>query len=51
MVVLHFDSVDKAKEWYASYEWKMAVQARQGVSVSNVIVCEGLDAYGVLVQT
>ncbi|MGB6103093.1 MAG: DUF1330 domain-containing protein [Pusillimonas sp.] len=44
VVVLRFDSFEKAKEWYASYEYELAIQARKGASISNVIVCEGLEA-------
>jgi uncharacterized protein (DUF1330 family) len=38
---LEFESVDKAKAWYASPEYRKAIDARQGAAVFDMIVAPG----------
>jgi len=40
-VLLEFESVDKAKAWYASPEYRKAIDARQGAAVFDMIVAPG----------
>ena len=41
IVVLEFDSFERAKEWWASEEYRAPKALRQSASVSNIIVVEG----------
>ncbi|MEK7210694.1 MAG: DUF1330 domain-containing protein [Candidatus Binatota bacterium] len=42
LVVLQFDSMERAKEWWASKEYSGAKQVRQKTAVTNMIVVEGV---------
>ena len=42
LVVLEFDSVEKAKAWRASPEYAEAKKVREGCARSNMVVVEGL---------
>ena len=42
LVVLEFESVERAKEWWASKEYSAAKQVRQKAAVTNMIVVEGV---------
>lgn len=42
LVVLEFESVERAKEWWASNEYSAAKQVRQKTAVTNMIVVEGV---------
>lgn len=42
LVVLEFESVERAKEWWASKEYSAAKQVRQKTAVTNMIVVEGV---------
>lgn len=41
IVVLQFDSVERAKKWWASKEYSIAKKIRQKTAVTNMIVVEG----------
>lgn len=41
IVVLKFESVARAKEWYNSGEYQAIIGIRQGASNGNVVVVEG----------
>ncbi len=41
IVVLEFDSFERAKEWWASEEYRAPKALRQSASISNIIVVEG----------
>jgi len=41
LVVLEFESVEKAKAWWSSQEYAAPKQLRQSSSVGNLIVVEG----------
>ena len=41
LVVLEFESVERAKEWWASKEYSAAKQVRQRTAITNMIVVEG----------
>lgn len=41
IVILQFDNMQRAKEWWASKEYGPAKQARQKTAVTNMIVVEG----------
>jgi uncharacterized protein (DUF1330 family) len=41
VVVLEFESVDRAKEWWASEEYREPKGIRQRASISNMIIVEG----------
>lgn len=43
LVVLQFDSVEKAKAWRASPEYAEAKKVRERCARSNMIVVEGVD--------
>jgi uncharacterized protein (DUF1330 family) len=43
VVVMEFDSIDKAKEWWSSEEYTKAKKYRYEASESRMIVVEGLD--------
>jgi uncharacterized protein (DUF1330 family) len=42
LVVLEFDSVERAKQWWSSQEYSAAKQVRHRTAVTNMIVVEGL---------
>ena len=42
IVVLEFESLERAKEWWASEEYRGPKELRQSASVANMIVVEGL---------
>jgi uncharacterized protein (DUF1330 family) len=42
VVVLEFDSVERAKQWWASEEYRLPKQLRQNASRANMIVVEGV---------
>ncbi len=42
LVVLEFESVEKAKEWYQCQEYSAAIPIRQKAAKTNIIVVEGL---------
>ncbi len=42
LVVLEFESVERAKEWWASKEYSAAKQVRQRTAVTNMIVVDGV---------
>ena len=41
VVVLQFDSVEHAKRWYDSPEYRQARAARAGAAVMNMLIVEG----------
>ncbi|MBI2211161.1 MAG: DUF1330 domain-containing protein [Deltaproteobacteria bacterium] len=41
IVVLEFESLERAKEWWSSKEYGPAKQVRQKTAVTNMIVVEG----------
>jgi uncharacterized protein (DUF1330 family) len=43
VVVLEFDSFERAKEWWASEEYRHPKSLRQSASVANMIVVEGVS--------
>ena len=42
LVILEFESVEQAKRFYASPEYRAARQQRQGAAQMNMLVVEGL---------
>lgn len=42
VVVLEFDSVERARAWWASEEYRGAKEVRQRTAATNMIVVEGL---------
>ena len=42
VVILKFQSIEKAKAYYQSVEYTAAIQARQGASVMRMVVVEGV---------
>ena len=41
MVVLEFESLDRATSWYHSNEYKEAIAARQGAAIFTMVALEG----------
>jgi uncharacterized protein (DUF1330 family) len=41
LVVLRFDSVERAKEWWASEEYRPAKELRQETAATNLIIVDG----------
>lgn len=41
LVMLEFESLERAKQWWASKEYSAAKQVRQKTAVTNMIVVEG----------
>lgn len=41
IVVIEFDSYEKAKAWYASDGYRVAMAVRQSASVGNLMLVEG----------
>ena len=42
IVVLEFDSVDKAKQWYHSEDYRPAKEIRLGATTGNTVLVEGV---------
>ena len=42
LVVLEFESADRAKQWWSSQEYSIPKQIRQKTSLTNMIVVEGV---------
>jgi len=42
MVVLQFESFERAREWYASAEYAPAIEIRHRAAVSQLILVEGV---------
>ena len=42
LVVLEFDSAERARAWYDSPEYRAARQARAGASVTKMVIAEGV---------
>ena len=42
VVVLEFDNFERAKEWWASEDYRSPKELRQNASISKVVVVEGL---------
>ena len=42
LVVLEFDSVERARDWWASEEYKDAKALRQRSALTNMVVVEGV---------
>ena len=41
LVVLEFESVERARAWYESADYQAAIRARQGGAISKVLMVEG----------
>jgi uncharacterized protein (DUF1330 family) len=41
LVILEFDTVSQAKEWWASSEYRAAKELRQKTAITDMIVVEG----------
>jgi uncharacterized protein (DUF1330 family) len=46
VVIIEFESVERAKEWWASEEYRAARELRQRTSTGSLIVIEGLKVEG-----
>ena len=44
VVIIEFESVERAKEWWASEEYRAARELRQRTSTGSLIVVEGVAA-------
>ncbi len=42
MVLLEFESLERAKEWYNSPEYQEAIAAREGAATFHMLALEGL---------
>ena len=42
LVILEFDSVERAKQWWASEEYREAKALRQRTAMTNLIIVEGV---------
>ena len=42
VVVLEFESMERAKQWWSSQEYSAAKQVRHKTAITNMIVVEGL---------
>ncbi len=42
VVIIEFESVERAKEWWASEEYRAAKELRQRTSIGSLIVVEGV---------
>ena len=42
MVLLEFESLERAKEWYHSPEYRKAIAAREGAATFHMLAMEGL---------
>lgn len=45
-VVVEFESVDKAREWYHSASYRQALPRREAAATSNVIIANGFTMGG-----
>ncbi|MCP5268639.1 MAG: DUF1330 domain-containing protein [Zoogloeaceae bacterium] len=45
LVIVEFDSVERAKQFYDSPEYRAAREARAGAAVMNMLVVEGLAGF------
>ncbi len=43
VVIIEFESVERAKEWWASEEYREARELRQRTSTGSLIVIEGVE--------
>lgn len=47
VVVVEFDTLEQAREWYASPEYALTIPMRQRAANANLVIVEGLPAqYG-----
>ena len=44
LVIIEFESVERAKEWWASEEYRAAKMLRQRTSTGSLVVVEGVAA-------
>ena len=44
VVIIEFESVERAREWWASEEYRPARELRQRTSIGSLIVVEGVAA-------
>lgn len=42
VVIVEFDSADKARQWYRSEDYRPAKEARQKASSANFVIVEGV---------
>jgi uncharacterized protein (DUF1330 family) len=42
-VVLEFESLERAREWWASEDYRAAKTLRQGAALASVILAEGIE--------
>lgn len=42
LVIIQFDSVERAKQWWASEEYRDAKALRQRTAVTNLVIVEGV---------
>lgn len=42
LVIIQFDSVERAKQWWASEEYREAKALRQRTAITNLVVAEGV---------
>jgi uncharacterized protein (DUF1330 family) len=42
LVIIQFDSVERAKQWWASEDYREAKALRQRTAITNLVVVEGL---------
>jgi uncharacterized protein (DUF1330 family) len=43
MAILTFPTMEEAKDWYDSPEYRAARKAREGLAVCRILVCEATD--------
>ena len=42
LVIIQFDSVERAKQWWASEEYRDAKALRQRTAITNLLIAEGV---------
>jgi len=42
LVIIQFDSVERAKQWWASEEYRDAKALRQRTAITNLVIAEGV---------
>ncbi len=42
MVILEFESIERAKEWWASEDYKAPKALRQSAALTNLVIVEGV---------
>lgn len=42
LIVLQFENIDRAKQWWASEEYRIPKELRQRAAVTNMVVVEGV---------